>query len=471
MTKAIAAVGGHDFDHWRNIARTLVSAGMPPEQVRWSDADTPAPADLFADAALRPERADSGKVAASREFVTAAKLAILHRDPARHALLYRLLWRLQHTRTLMRDGADPDVRQIDRLVREVRRDIHKMRAFVRFNPVTDPDGGERYVAWFEPTHHIVEANADFFVGRFHTMRWSIVTPQLAVHWDGTSLTTGPGGARPKGSGEDPFADMWLRYYAAIFNPARLKVAAMTKEMPKKYWRNLPEATLIPELIAGAQERERRMVMAGGAALDMPWPATLDEVAAAVTACRACPIGCNGTRAVVGEGPQDSALMIVGEQPGDQEEIAGRPFVGPAGQVLDAHLARAGIDRSATWMTNAVKHFKHESTGKRRLHQTPTAGEIDHCRWWLDREREILRPRTILALGASAGRAVLGRTPNISRERGRPMALGDGSTLWLTAHPSYLLRLPEERRADEDALFHADLIAVARFIGTKTSAPS
>ena len=177
MTKAIAAVGGHDFDHWRNIARTLVSAGMPPEQVRWSDADTPAPADLFADAALRPERADSGKVAASREFVTAAKLAILHRDPARHALLYRLLWRLQHTRTLMRDGADPDVRQIDRLVREVRRDIHKMRAFVRFNPVTDPDGGERYVAWFEPTHHIVEANADFFVGRFHTMRWSIVTPQ------------------------------------------------------------------------------------------------------------------------------------------------------------------------------------------------------------------------------------------------------------------------------------------------------
>ena len=214
-----------------------------------------------------------------------------------------------------------------------------------------------------------------------------------------------------------------------------------------------------------------MVMAGGAALDMPWPATLDEVAAAVTACRACPIGCNGTRAVVGEGPQDSALMIVGEQPGDQEEIAGRPFVGPAGQVLDAHLARAGIDRSATWMTNAVKHFKHESTGKRRLHQTPTAGEIDHCRWWLDREREILRPRTILALGASAGRAVLGRTPNISRERGRPMALGDGSTLWLTAHPSYLLRLPEERRADEDALFHADLIAVARFIGTKTSAPS
>lgn len=303
------------------------------------------------------------------------------------------------------------------------------------------------------------------------MRWSIVTPEISAHWDGTALDIGPGGSRPDGKGDDPFADLWLRYYASIFNPARLKIAAMTKEMPKKYWRNLPEAALIPELIAGAQERERKMVTAGGAEGAMPRPADLDQIAAAVATCRACPIGCNGTRAVPGEGPRDAALMIVGEQPGDQEEIAGRPFVGPAGQLLDSYLAGAGIERAAAWVTNAVKHFKHEPTARRRLHQTPTASEIDHCRWWLDSERAVLRPRTILALGASAGRAILGRTPSINRERGQPIKLGDGTTLWLTAHPSYLLRLPQHQVAEQAAIFHADLLAVSDSLGTNAVARS
>lgn len=459
----IQVTAGHDFAAWRSMARGLIARGVAPDQIVWSDGDA-AMGDLFAAAAQPAPAPDAGcnpaAIRVSAEFLALAKSAILHRDPARHALLYRLLWRAQSETRLLRDTADPEVRQLDLLAREVRRDIHKMRAFVRFNPVADPDGTPRYVAWFEPSHHIARANADFFVGRFHTMRWSILTPDVAVHWDGAKLTTGPGSARPPTAGDDAFEQLWLRYYASIFNPARLKVGAMTKEMPKKYWHNLPEAALIPDLIAGAQAREAAMVALGGSGDDRATPATLAGVADAVAACRACAIGCNGTRAVMGEGPGNAALMIVGEQPGDQEELAGRVFVGPAGQVLNAALAGAGIDRSAAYLTNAVKHFKYEPRGKRRIHQSPTAGEIDHCRWWLDAERALVKPRVILALGASAGRAILGRTPSINRERGRSQALADGTTLWLTAHPSYLLRLPEGKRAAEDARFAADLAAVA-----------
>jgi uracil-DNA glycosylase len=190
------------------------------------------------------------------------------------------------------------------------------------------------------------------------------------------------------------------------------------------------------------------------------PENLDEIAQEIQACRRCPIGCNETRAVAGEGNANPKLMIVGEQPGDVEEQEGRPFVGPAGQLLDHHLARAGIDRREVWMTNAVKHFKFTQRGKRRLHETPTAREIDMCRWWLDAEKKLVQPQLVLALGASAARAMLGKTVSVQRERGQPMILGDGSELWITVHPSFLLRVQdEEMRAVEATKFEADLRAV------------
>jgi len=185
----------------------------------------------------------------------------------------------------------------------------------------------------------------------------------------------------------------------------------------------------------------------------------------------CPIGYLDNHAVMGEGPRDygkgfSGLMIVGEQPGDQEDIAGRPFVGPAGQLLDRHLERAGIDRRAAYVTNAVKHFKFVPRptargGKRRLHQSPTAGEIDTCRWWLESERELVKPRLLLALGASAARGVLGKTVSVQRERGQGRVLADGTELWITVHPSYLLRLQDHGRDAEEQRFAADLAAVGR----------
>ena len=157
-------------------------------------------------------------------------------------------------------------------------------------------------------------------------------------------------------------------------------------------------------------------------------------------------------------------MVVGEQPGDQEDLAGRPFVGPAGQVFNAALEDAGIDRADVYVTNAVKHFKHEPRGKRRLHKTPNAGEVTACRWWLDQERGLVKPKVILALGGTAGLGVLGRKPAVTKERGRPLSLEDGSTGLITVHPSYLLRLPDEAaRVRERAAFVEDLKAVRRLL--------
>ncbi|OBV11811.1 UdgX family uracil-DNA binding protein [Erythrobacter dokdonensis] len=452
-----------DFAFWRERARGLLQCDVPPDRVSWIEPG--GTGDLFAsEGPSRSEKrlpappADAPPVRASKRFLDLARRAAQHSDPARFGLLYRVLWRLQRQPRLMEDKADPEVRRIEELAKAVRRDAHKMHAFVRFREVAEEDGTPHFIAWFEPDHHIVRAEAGFFMRRFANMRWSILTPRGSIHWDGEAMREGPPARRSDASAGDPVEDLWRSYYAAIFNPARLKVSAMLSEMPRKYWKNLPEAELIPQLIAGAQAREAAMVKAG-AREERARPATLVEIAQGIAACRDCPIADCGTRAVAGEGATGAALMIVGEQPGDREDVAARPFVGPAGQLLDEHLQAAGIDRSAAYVTNAVKHFKFAWKGKHRVHQSPTAKEIDTCRWWLESERALVRPRLVLALGTSAARGLLGRTVSVTRERGRAIPLDDGTELWVTVHPSYLLRLDGAARDAQAALFAADLAAV------------
>ena len=454
-----------DFAVWRERARGLVQCDVPPDRVSWVEPG--GTGDLFAvEGPSRSEKrlpvpsADAPPVRASKRFLELARHAALHSDPARFGLLYRVLWRLQRNPRLMEDKADPEVRRIEELAKSVRRDAHKMHAFVRFREVEEEDGTPHFVAWFEPDHHIVRSEAGFFMRRFANMRWSILTPRGSIHWDGETMREGPPARRSDAPAGDPVEDLWRSYYASIFNPARLKVGAMLSEMPKKYWNNLPEAELIPQLIAGAQAREARMVASGS--LDMgERPSTLEGIDKAIHACRNCPIGALDNRAVMGEGPLGAPLMIVGEQPGDQEDKAGRPFVGPAGQLLDHHLQAAGIDRRAAYVTNAVKHFKFVWKGKHRLHQSPGAKEIDTCRWWLEAERAIVKPRLVLALGASAARGLLGRTVSVNQVRGKPITLDDGAELWVTVHPSYLLRLDGEANEEQAHLFAADLAAVRK----------
>jgi uracil-DNA glycosylase len=238
-----------DFDTWRDAARALVAAGVRPEDVVWQVGQT---TDLFASTTPLPE--PKGTLSVPKSFVDLARATLCHSDPERCALLYKLLWQSQRRRGLLADHADPLVRRIDELAKAVRRDIHKMRAFVRFRELEG-----HYIAWFEPDHHIVRTNASFFVRRFASMRWSILTPDLSIHWDGKALHEAPGARREDAPDGDPTEELWKSYYASIFNPARLKVHAMTSEMPKKYWRNMPETALIPGLIASAQARETAMI--------------------------------------------------------------------------------------------------------------------------------------------------------------------------------------------------------------------
>ena len=187
-------------------------------------------------------------------------------------------------------------------------------------------------------------------------------------------------------------------------------------------------------------------------------AALAEEAAGCTRCR---LYKDATQTVFGEGPPDARVMLVGEQPGDQEDLQGRPFVGPAGQVLDRALAEAGIDRDEVYVTNAVKHFKFEPRGKRRIHKKPDRPEIEACKWWLDREIAVIRPETVVALGATAGQALYGRAVKVLSERGRPSDDPRGFRLLLTVHPSMLLRIPDRAAKEKGFLdFVADLKMVA-----------
>ena len=236
-------------------------------------------------------------------------------------------------------------------------------------------------------------------------------------------------------------------------------------------RNMPETSLVQPLIAGARARELEMIdrsaakeglavaleaerrIEPGGNLRASWEALLKDA----RNCTRCDLYKFGTQTVFGEGPLDAAIMFVGEQPGDQEDLAGRPFVGPAGQLFDAALEKAGIDRNTVYVTNAVKHFKFVARGKRRIHNKPDAGEIEACRWWIEHERELIRPPVTVALGATAARSLIGKIVTISKIRGEPLALVDGSECWVTAHPSSILRTPDEQARNEGKkLFLRDL---------------
>lgn len=465
------------FESWRGIARTLLDKSIPPSEVLWEDFS------LFGGIPDTPSTNAASVIKVPADFVQLAKTVACHAEPSRWQLLYRLLWRLTigGEKHLLEIASDEDVSRAASLAKNVRREIHKMHAFVRFKLVsTDPETGrERYAAWFEPEHSIVELAAPFFKSRFANMDWSIFTPKGCVHWIGGALNHSPGLAANPIEDPDALESAWSTYYRSIFNPARLKTKMMQTEMPKRYWKNLPEAAQIPDLISASRSRVEVMLektpssirpvptlpylaklreMSNVPAVDRipSTPATLDELRQLSANCRACPLWANATCTVFGEGPANARVMIVGEQPGDKEDIAGRVFVGPAGNVLNQALAAAGIYRQESYVTNAVKHFKWTPRGKVRLHQKPDAAEIDACRPWLMGELANIRPQILILLGATAARSVTGKNLAVTKQRGL-IESDKASRVILTIHPSYLLRLPDERQREQEfARFVADL---------------
>jgi uracil-DNA glycosylase len=466
----VAIVRPDDLVQFRDVARRLIAAGAEPACVLWHEGED---RQLFG----APLPSCAAPVSVPAAFVRLAEDVICHCDGERFALLYQALWRLVHgERYLLQNPADALVHRLLRMAKAVRRDIHKMHAFVRFRRLEAEDG-ERFVAWFEPEHYILRRAAPFFVGRFAAMRWSILTPNGSLHWNRHELAFAAGVSRAEAPSGDTLENWWRTYYRAVFNPARANAAAMRAEMPKKYWRNLPEAGMIPRLLAEAPSRTQTMLNTAPAAprkrirqaaalspASGGRPRTIAELAARAGACERCPLYAPATQTVFGEGPGDAQVVFVGEQPGDEEDLAGRPFVGPAGRLFDQALVAAGVDRARVYVTNAVKHFKFTLRGKRRMHQRPGGYEIEHCRWWLDQELALLEPRLTVALGATAAYSLLGRQVSIMRERGKATEFRNGLPGLITVHPSFLLRFPDaSARTHAHASFIDDLRQVAELV--------
>src|SRR5262245_60720359 len=254
------------IDEFRGAVRSLIAANAVPEAVSWQVGET---ADLFGQA---PPSRDAQPISIPAAFAPLAEDVICHRDSERFALLYRLLWRIRHgERALLLVETDPLVHRIRQMQKAVQRDHHKMTAFLRFRRVQDDDG-DHYVAWFEPEHHILRHVSSFFVDRFAAMRWSILTPDGTIHWDGKTLAFGPAVSRNDAPRSDDIEEWWKRYYRATFNPARANPDAMRGHMPKRYWHNMPETAIVPDLLAGAGKRTQAMIDAVPAAprAARPW---------------------------------------------------------------------------------------------------------------------------------------------------------------------------------------------------------
>ncbi len=333
-----------DFEHWRRLARQLRLSRVHPQAVQFLPStkqllfSTPEPrqAEVASD-----RRHDQLRV--SKEFLSLAENVGFYRNDNRWNVLYRVLWRLTNAEPkIMQIVTDDDVYALMQMGKSVTRDAHKMKAFVRFREV-QVDGVSYFVAWHRPDHLVLRLVAPFFARRFKALNWTVLTPDESVTWDQEELTYHRGVPRSAAPASDEWEDVWRTYYANIFNPARIKLKAMKAEMPVRHWATLPETQVIEAMLRDAPQRQQTMIeRSEGLAQSARdyFPVTgisihdtvpsLASLAAAAQKCRACNLHCHATQVVFGCGSSASQLVLVGEQPGDQEDLAGEPFIGPAG---------------------------------------------------------------------------------------------------------------------------------------------
>ncbi|MET0339880.1 MAG: UdgX family uracil-DNA binding protein [Polyangiales bacterium] len=464
MTRLVIA---EDFDSFRAQARALVAADVPPEQLVWRDPSARQGSLLEGLATEAPPPQTAGDVRVPRRFVSLAEHAVLFRADDRFALAYRVLYRLSHgAPRLLDDALDDDVRMLESRAKSVKHDEHHMHAFVRFRR-TEIDGQERYVAWYRPEHHILALAAPFFARRFSDMHWTILTPDASVSWEGAQLHFGPGAGQGDAPSEDALEELFRTYYRATYNPARANLRLFRQHVPAGFQAGMPELTVLSELASDmATNKLRKKADDAGEAAAALVPASrkLDDLRGAAARCLACPLGAPATQTVFGEGPRSAKLCMVGEQPGNDEDLAGHPFIGPAGNVLDRAMEEAGIDRKSVYLTNAVKHFNYRLVGKKRLHQKPEWQHIEACRPWLRAELEAVEPEVILCLGATAAQSFLGRRFTVMKNRGRVFETPWARAFVVTYHPSAILRMPSKEARDEAfALLLADLKLADRIV--------
>jgi probable DNA metabolism protein len=448
------------FEDWQKSARELLRRNVSPRDVVWVEESGQQP--LFGGAANGESAEEGGKSQPSanetspsfkvpRRFIDLARNVAAYRDSKKWDLLYSVLWRVAHqNHHLLKVETDDEVLQLLRMEQAVSHDVHHVHAFVRFKKVTDAEG-ERYVAWYKPDHKSIRLAAPFFAERFKSMRWSILTPDGSAHWDGETLRYTEGVDAPP-SNEDALEELWSRYYATTFNPARTNLRMMRSEMPQRFWNNMPELANLGQALAKAPTRVEEMIAVQkktpGAGAFVPPNADLRKLREAVLGCKGCELYKHATQPVFGEGPTDARVVLIGEQPGDSEDRAGRPFVGPAGEVLNRALAEARMNRAEVYLTNAVKHFAFEERGKRRIHRTPRLSEVTACKPWMEAELERVAPEFVVCLGATAAKAVFGAQFRLTEQRGKFLESKFAHKTLATYHPSAVLRADSNAAKDE-----------------------
>ncbi|SAK45206.1 phage SPO1 DNA polymerase-related protein [Caballeronia glebae] len=442
-----------EFDAWRAAALDALAQNLAPESIDWRTSQAE-PALFNETAALAPPKAaDAPHIRVSRELASLLKDAAHFRDARRWSFLYRVLWRWAQGDRSVASPADEDGARLYKMAKAVRRAQHDMIAYVRFRQRDASLGAPEFVAWYEPDHDVLAWGAEHFAARMGRSTWLIATPDGAAMFDGERLRLERGRALASDHANvapDAAEALWMTYYRSIFNPARLNESALEQHMPVRFWKGLPEGALIPKLVSDARGGARRVAQAqsvgalGGKAVQVDAREAQPERDAptSLDTCRRCDLWRNATQAVRGAGPSDARIMLLGEQPGDQEDLKGEPFVGPAGQLLQDAMQRAGVAREQVYLTNAVKHFKWEPRGKRRLHKTPAQQEVEACSYWLEQELHDVGAKVIVTLGATALAALLGRRATLSAHVGRVVPYLDKLVV-ATYHPSYALRQNDE----------------------------
>jgi probable DNA metabolism protein len=439
------SVCARTFEEWREAARPLLAEAVRVDDITFLESR--APERPRTGPAVTPRDGGPSALKLSRSLVQLLEAISHYRHPGRWELMYRLAWRyLNENRQLLDDEADPDVRHAQKWERQVNQACHKMHAFVRFREIRDDaTGALSYFAWFESPHEILRRGAPFFARRFPNMSWTIATPDGAAICEGGNLRFIDAPAEKPQHLTDSHETLWRTYYRSICNVARINPTLMQREMPQRYWQHLPESTEIPTLIRDGMEKfAQRHSEVDDTSLRMAKAierslAQLPPPAEGPAACKRCDLWRHATQAVTGEGAEQASIMLVGEQPGDEEDLRGRAFVGPAGKVLDDAITTAGLTRGDLFITNAVKHFKWEPRGKQRLHKRPDVTEIKACNVWLEREIASVQPRVIVALGATALRALTGLSESIESARRQTIRHRSGARIVCTYHPSAILR--------------------------------
>ncbi|RKR45325.1 UdgX family uracil-DNA binding protein [Paraburkholderia sp. BL17N1] len=455
------------FVAWRAASLSALAEGLAPEAIEWRIKQDPelAQEQALFDYGTTSEEAEARSTAVhvSKELAALLQDAALCRESQRWAFLYKVLWRWHHGDRAAASPADADGARLYRMAKSVRRAKHDMIAYARFRKQASASTAAvqtpEYIAWHEPEHDVLAWAAEHFAQRMGRATWMITTPRGAAFWDGQQLHLKQRRALPRDhrcDTADEAEALWLAYYRSTFNPARLNEAALEQHMPVRFWKGLPEGHLIPAMISEAKSGARRVAQASGVGAlggkiipieaDMAQPIRVQP--SSLDTCRRCDLWRNATQAVGSSGPGDARIMLIGEQPGDQEDLSGQPFVGPAGQLLETAITRAGLSREQVYLTNAVKHFKWEPRGKRRLHKTPGQREIEACSYWLESELHAVRPAVIVALGATALTALLRGKVSLKDYLDAPFNV-DGGWGIATYHPSFALR--QQTDADRDKI--------------------